>query len=245
MKRLWSVDELGERWTLSPEEVVFIGSNADAGRLGLACQLAFWRSQGRFPDEEADLAPAVIAHIAGQIGVEAESIESYAFKGRSGRRHRQLVLDHLAIGAFDETAEAAFRSWLLSDMFPREPTPAALEDGITGCFAGRRVIRPGPYRLDRLIRSIRVGHDDAVLAAVADRLDDAAGRASTHCSLMMARVPPIRGCPPIPARSVLTAYWPRSPSSSWCAGSLCRRACSHMNKKKAAVSRFVPWETGR
>ena len=117
MKRLWSADELGERWTLSPDDAAFIADNADAGKLGLACQLAFWRSQGRFPDEEADLAPVVITHLTGQIGVEAD-VENYAFTGRSGRRHRQLVLDHLAVGAFDHTAEAAFRSWLLSDMLP-------------------------------------------------------------------------------------------------------------------------------
>ena len=49
MKRLWSADELDECWTLSPGDLAFIADNADAGRLGLACQLAFWRSQGRFP----------------------------------------------------------------------------------------------------------------------------------------------------------------------------------------------------
>ena len=174
MKRLWSVDELGERWTLLPDDVAFIAGNADAGRLGLACQLAFWRSQGRFPDEEADLAPVVIAHLAGQIGTGAKSVESYAFAGRSGRRHRRLVLDHLAVSAFDEAAEAAFRWWLLSDMLPREPSPSALEDEITRWFAARRVVRPGSYRLDRLVRSVRAGHDDAALAAVADRLDDEA-----------------------------------------------------------------------
>ena len=172
MKRLWSAEELDERWTLSPGDLAFIAGNADAGRLGLACQLAFWRSQGRFPDEEADLAPTVIAHLAGQLDTPAEDIESYAFAGRSGRRHRQLVLDHLAVGTFDEAAEAAFRSWLLSDMLPREPAPSTLEDEITGWFAARRVVRPGSYRLDRLIRSVRVGHDDAVLAAIADCLDD-------------------------------------------------------------------------
>jgi hypothetical protein len=76
MKRLWSAGEQGELWTLSTDDVAFIGDNADAGRLGLACQLTFWRSQGRFPDEEADLASAVIAHVADQIGVAAD-VESY------------------------------------------------------------------------------------------------------------------------------------------------------------------------
>ena len=126
MKRLWSVDELDERWTLTVDDLAFIADNADAGRLGLACQLAFWRAQGRFPDEEADLAPAVVAHISGQLGVSSESIEGYAFTGRSGRRHRKVVLNHLAVGPFDNAAEAAFRSWLLSDVLPREPALSVL-----------------------------------------------------------------------------------------------------------------------
>jgi hypothetical protein len=174
MKWLWSVDELDERWTLTADDLAFIVGNADAGRLGLACQLAFWRSQGRFPDEETELAPAVVAHLAGQLGVSAESLEGYAFTGRSGRRHRKLVLDHLAVGAFDEAAEAAFRSWLLTDVLPREPTPSVLEEEVTGWFAARRIVRPGSYRLDRLVRSLRNAHDDEVIAAVAGRLDGVA-----------------------------------------------------------------------
>jgi len=125
----------------------------------------------------------VIAHLAGQLGTPAEDIQTYAFAGRSGRRHRQLVLDHLAVGTFDEAAEAAFRSWLLSDMLPREPAPSTLEDEITGWFAAQHVVRPGSYRLDRLIRSVRVGHDDAVLAAVADRLD---GEARSRLEALLA-----------------------------------------------------------
>jgi TnpA family transposase len=174
MKRLWSVDELDERWALSPNDLEFVAPNADAGRLGLACQLTFWRSQGRFPGEEADLAPAVIAHLAGQLGVSAESIEGYAFTGRSGRRHHKIVLDYLAVGSFDDLAEAAFRSWMLEDVLPREPTPPALEEEITGWFAARRVVRPGSYRLDRLVRSLRSAHDDEVVAAIARQLDNGA-----------------------------------------------------------------------
>ncbi len=172
MKRLWSTDELSDRWTLESEDMPLFAGNTEAGQLGLACQLAFWRALGRFPDEEADLAPTVIAHLAVQIGVTADAIEHYAFAGRSGRRHRQAVLDHLAIVTFDDTAEATFQKWLRSDVLPREPTSAALDDEIGAWFAAHRIVRPGAYRLDRLVRSLRVAHDDAALAAVADRIDD-------------------------------------------------------------------------
>ena len=59
-------------------------------------------------------------------------------------------------------------------MFRREPTLSALEDENNGRFAARRVVRPGSYRLGRLIRSLRAGLDGAVLATVAQRLGNVA-----------------------------------------------------------------------
>jgi len=78
MQRLWSADELGERWSLLPEDLALLAGRVDAGKLGFAAQLAFWRQHGRFPDEEADVAPAVVAHLAAQIGVGADALDGYA-----------------------------------------------------------------------------------------------------------------------------------------------------------------------
>jgi len=101
MQRLWSADELGERWSLAPEDLALLADLPDAGRLGLAAQLAYWRQHGRFPDEEADLAPAVVGHLAAQVGVAADALDGYDWTGRTGRRHRRLILDHLAVAAFE------------------------------------------------------------------------------------------------------------------------------------------------
>lgn len=52
MKRLWSADELGERWTLSAGDLAFVDGNADAGKLGLTYHSYFpafgrcWVSSG-------------------------------------------------------------------------------------------------------------------------------------------------------------------------------------------------------
>ena len=171
MQRLWSAEELGERWTLGAEDLALLAGLPEAGKLGLAAQLAYWRQNGRFPDDEADLAPAVVGHLAAQIGVGADVLEGYEWAGRSGRRHRRLVLDHLAVADFDEMAEARFRRWLTDELLPREPAPSALEGEVSGWFARERVSRPGGYRLDRILRSARAAHDDAALRRVADRLD--------------------------------------------------------------------------
>lgn len=115
MQRLWSAPELGEHWRLDREDLQLLAGLPDAGKLGLAAQLAYWRQHGRFPDEEADLAPAVVAHLAAQVGVHAHVLEGYEWTGRTGRRHRRVVLDHLAVAAFDDAAEARFRHWLAAD----------------------------------------------------------------------------------------------------------------------------------
>ena len=41
MRRLWSADELGERWALGPEDLALLAGRPDAGKLGLAAQLAY------------------------------------------------------------------------------------------------------------------------------------------------------------------------------------------------------------
>ena len=83
-------EEVGEHWTLGAEDLAWLSGMPDAGKLGLAVQLMCWRRNGRFPDNEADPAPAVVRHLADQIGVGVEVLENYEWTGRTGRRHRRL-----------------------------------------------------------------------------------------------------------------------------------------------------------
>ena len=97
MKRLWSTDELAARWTLSADDLRLTVDHGEQAKLGLMCQLAFWREHARFPEIEADIAPAVVEHLARQIGVSTEVLAGYDFAGRSGRRHRRMGLAHLIV----------------------------------------------------------------------------------------------------------------------------------------------------
>lgn len=141
--------------------------------MGLVAQLSFWRRHGIFPDEEVDLAPAVIAHLARTIGMRADALEGYDWPGRTGRRHRRTILDHLAVSAFDTTAEADLRAWPLREALPHELAAAALNERIGDWFAHHRIVRPKAWRLDRIMRSARAAQDEAVLERVAERLDPA------------------------------------------------------------------------
>jgi hypothetical protein len=46
MQRLWSADELCERWTLLPEDMALLAGLPETGKLGLAAQLTYWRQHG-------------------------------------------------------------------------------------------------------------------------------------------------------------------------------------------------------
>lgn len=126
MQRNWSADELGAQWSLRPEDIALLAGMVDAGKLGFASQLAFLRQNGRFPAEEADIAPAVVTHLAAQIGVGADALGDCAWAGRSGRWHRLSIMNHLAVVAFNDVAEVRSRAWLVDDVLPRQLAPAAL-----------------------------------------------------------------------------------------------------------------------
>src|SRR5512143_347986 len=171
MKRLWSVEELVEHWSLGAADQELLAGKHATGRLGFAAQLAFFRRHARFPDRLGDFAPAVIAHLADQMAISEAALDDYDWTGRTGRRHRQEILDLLGVRPFTARAEAAFRAWLLKDVMPTAPTAAALEEWIRGWMVAAKGECPTPYRLDRLLRSVHQAHESHVFQAVAARLD--------------------------------------------------------------------------
>jgi hypothetical protein len=68
---------LSGRWSPLPEDLALLAGRLDAGKLGFAVQLAFWRQHGRFPDQEANVASAAVAHLADQIGVGVEAYGTF------------------------------------------------------------------------------------------------------------------------------------------------------------------------
>ena len=71
MRRDGMAEDLGGVWTLGPADLALVAGLPDAGRLGLAAQLAHWRAHGRFPDDEADLPPAAVGCLAAKLGVDS------------------------------------------------------------------------------------------------------------------------------------------------------------------------------
>ena len=98
---------------------------------------------------ERDVLPAERRDVGEQFIGDNDAL----WAGRSGRRHRVAIIDHLAVAAFDEAAEARFRRWLADDALPREFAAPVLDEELSAWFARSRVTRPGAYRLGRILRS--------------------------------------------------------------------------------------------
>jgi hypothetical protein len=77
MRRDNVAKNLGKIWTLDPADLALVAGLPDAGRLGLAAQLAYWRAHGCFRNDEADLPPAAVECLAAQLGVGADALEAY------------------------------------------------------------------------------------------------------------------------------------------------------------------------
>ena len=172
MKRLWTSEELFERWRVGTEDRKLLRRKESAGRLGLIAQLAFYRFAARFPDGRSDFAPAVLQHLARQIEAPLASLDDYEWSGRTGRRHREVVLRHLGVRSFDLVAEAEFRAWLAAEALPSEPSSELLEEWITDWLLRSKIERPGTYYFNRILRGIRHEHDTGVFAAVFSQLDE-------------------------------------------------------------------------
>lgn len=176
MKRQWTAEELVEQWSLEPGDEHLLFHKEKRRRLGLLAQLAFYRRYRRFPEQRGDFAPAVVAHLADQIHASVESLDDYGWNDRTGRRHREWILELLGVRPFDKVAKDAFRIWLLTDALPREPKDDALDESIGEWLARAQVERPTSARFDRLVRAVRHEREKSVFDHVVARLDDGACR---------------------------------------------------------------------
>jgi TnpA family transposase len=171
MKRLWSVEELDEQWSLGPRDRELLYRKESTGRLGLIAQLAFYRRSARFPEHRSDFAPIVLEHLAEQIGVLPTTMDGYEWGERTGRRHREVILEYLGVSTFDLVAEANLRAWLVTESLPKEPNADTLDEWITAWLLRSKVDWPGDYRYERIVRSSRYAHDEQVFREVHTRLD--------------------------------------------------------------------------
>ena len=111
--------------------------------------------------------PADVAeYLLDQLADRATPLVAYDWTGPSGRRHRQEILQFLSVRAFDDEAEAHFRTWLIDEVLSTAPNVSYLADLITDWLLSNRIDRPNVFSLNRLIKSAGREHEDRLFAGI-------------------------------------------------------------------------------
>ena len=90
MQRLWSSEELAERWSLGSEELVLLPGKPDTGKLGFAVQLAFYKQYARdFPKMNPTSHPRSLP-----IWLTRSAYRRFCWMAMSGRAGRDGGIDN-------------------------------------------------------------------------------------------------------------------------------------------------------
>jgi type IV pilus biogenesis protein CpaD/CtpE len=146
MKRDWTQDELIERWTLAPSELVLLMNKSGPGRLGFAALLKFFQAEARFPTTKDNVPVAAVEYLAAQTKAAASAWTEYDWHGRAIKYHRAEI--RTLWGFREATAEDGedVSMWLMK--------PCSRRSGILSEYWRRRLEGYASSRSNRLQRTV-------------------------------------------------------------------------------------------
>ena len=154
MKREWDAEELVENFTLSPQELNWIGGRVGHNKLGLAMLLKFFQHEGYFPGHPGEVPPAVVTYVANQVGVPLEAFDHYGWAGRTISRQRAAIRTRLGFCVATVEDAKDLIDWLSGHPVMHHDHQL---DGLKAVAYRRlrelHVEPPTPARLDRVVRA--------------------------------------------------------------------------------------------
>ncbi|MDQ3638690.1 MAG: DUF4158 domain-containing protein, partial [Actinomycetota bacterium] len=172
MKRRWTEEELIERWTLGPDELLLLANKTGATRLGFAVLLRFFAGEGRFPRSKGEVPGQVVSYVGGQVGVPAEEYIRYDWQGRTVKYHRSQVRRYFGFREATVEDGEAFASWLAGEALPREQDEDIVREAFYGRCRELKVEPPTEGRVGRLLASAFRRFEEDFCARVYEALPD-------------------------------------------------------------------------
>jgi len=170
MKRQWTADELVEHWTLHSGDLLLLGNQAGATRLGCAVLLKSFQYDGRFPQYKGEIPPAAIVHVAQQLDLPPELYAQYDWSGRTIERHRARIRQELGFRESTDQDAEELASWLRQDVVPHEPRAERLHEAVYSRCRAAHLEPPTAKRVERLVRSALRAYEDHLQQRVLERL---------------------------------------------------------------------------
>ncbi|WP_228408536.1 DUF4158 domain-containing protein [Profundibacter amoris] len=150
-----STEELARAWSLNFADLDFLSTKPKATRYVLAVQLKYFAVNGCFAHDASDIPSEAVSYLAEQLGNKQPDLTELSFGGRSKRRHRADILEYLGFQRLNASDRAALVSWVKTDLCPTGRSVAAMVEQIFLWCRDRKIIRPAPSEIERIVRSER------------------------------------------------------------------------------------------
>jgi hypothetical protein len=170
MKRELSQEELVERWTLAPNELLLLMNKSGPGRLGFAAMLKFFQADGRFPTGKSEVPVEAIGYLVQQTKTVQSMWADYDWQGRTIKYHRaeiRLLFDFRE--ATTDDSESVM-TWLRAHVLTQERDPERITEAALLRFRDLKLEPPTVERLDRLIRSTLRAFEEDFCKGVSEQL---------------------------------------------------------------------------
>ena len=154
MKRIWETDELIATFTLTADEIAWLGGRSTSTQLGRAIQLKCLQYEGRFPEKAKDVPRPIVQYIAQQLGINPDDYTDYDWIGRTGKTDRVAIRQRLGFRPIQEDDYPKLTKWLLQQPILNEDHSMQRLSLVVHEYLHDELIEPpSRTRTQRLIRS--------------------------------------------------------------------------------------------
>ena len=173
MKRQWTEAELDTHWALTAQEEALLAGRSGHGRFGFVVLLKFFQYEGRFPESRREIPADAMCYLATQLRMPLNTLDDFAWQGRTAKRQRTEILEWLGIRRMEESDWRALATWLDAEVLPSDPSLEQLADRTLEWLRTQRLDLPGADRLDRTLRAQAHAFEGNLLKQITDQLGDA------------------------------------------------------------------------
>jgi|SRR5450755_1622787 len=121
MKRQSNIEELIEHFTPVDKDV--LENKIGTMLLGCGLLLKYFEYEARFPSAKHEMLKAVVDYVARQLKVDADLFAEYDREGRTIKRHRKQLREHLKFREATAEDSAKMASWLIAMHLSTDQNP--------------------------------------------------------------------------------------------------------------------------
>lgn len=157
------------RWKYNEEERALINAKYAKNRLYFALQLKYYETHLEFFTIKNQISHKAAANVAKHLGL---SVDFTATEKRIYTAYRKEIREYCDSRSINKADENRIKKWLTEDVFPHETlTIEQLKEKTISFLKGQKIEAYSELSVDRVIRSIKHRHEEALFNNIAKHID--------------------------------------------------------------------------